>query len=165
MIQVYRPAREIEEILSRDGSRVQLTDARLVDGRVENHIQLNSQPRMFTEDLDSVLRALRVTGATLTGVELKNGNIYYTLAEVEQAYIPAGFLEHGWWSRDGRLTTLTGVRLAGDGVDYEVRDAGRPDIRHETEESVLRNLRIIGVRLTGVEFRDGGVYYTLAESS
>src|SRR5260370_42142122 len=107
LIQVYRPAREIVEILSSDGSQVRLTDVRLVDGRVENHIQLNGQPRMFTEDPDAVLRAIRVTGARLTGVELRDGNVYYTLAEVDQAYIPAGFLEHAWWRRDGRLTTLT----------------------------------------------------------
>jgi hypothetical protein len=165
VIQVYRPSREIEEILSRDGSRVQLTDARLVDGRVENQIQLNGQPRMFTEDLDSVLRALRVTGAKLTGVELREGDIYYTLAEVGQAYMPAGLLEHDWWSRDHKLRTLTSVHLSGDGVDYELLDAGQPDVKHETERSVLQTLRLRGVRLTGAELRDGNVYYSVAESS
>jgi hypothetical protein len=163
VIQVRRPADEIEDILG-GSPQVQLTEARLVDGRVENHIQFVGQPRMFTEDLDSVLRALRVTGATLTGVEFRDGHVYYTLAEVKEAYINAAILQHDWWSRDGRLRTLVGVHLAGDGVDYEVLDGGRPDVRHETEESVLRSLRIRDVRLVGVDLRDGNVYYVLTES-
>jgi len=65
-------------------------------------------------------------------------------------------------SRDGRLRTLTGVHRAGDGVDYQVVDGGRPDVIHESEQLVLRTIRISGVRLTGAELRDGSVYYTLA---
>ena len=49
MIQVYRPTREIEDMLSSDGSRVKVTDVRLVDGLVQYHIQLNGRPSMFTE--------------------------------------------------------------------------------------------------------------------
>jgi hypothetical protein len=165
VIQVYRPSQEIEEILSRDGPWVPVTDVRLVDGRVETHIQLNGQPRMFTEDPDSVLSALRVTGATLADVEFRDGIIYYTLAQVDQAYMIPGVLEEYWLNRDHRLWTLTGARLAGDGVDYDVLDAGRPDVKHETVEWVLSALRVTGVRLAGVEFRDGNVYYTLAASS
>jgi len=88
--------------------------------------------------------------------------VYYTLAKVEQAYVPANFLAQDWMSRDGRLRTLTGVHRAGDGVDYQVVDGGRPDVIHESEQLVLRTIRISGVRLTGAELRDGSVYYTLA---
>jgi hypothetical protein len=75
-----------------------------------------------------------------------------------------GFLEQYWLSRDRRLWRLTGARLAGDGVDYEVLDAGQPHVKHETTVWVLGIVRVIGVRLTGVEFKDGNVYYTLTES-
>lgn len=63
MLQVYRPAREIEEILG--GSPV--TGVRLVDGKVQTYIEYNGQPSMFTEDPEQVFGAIRVTGATLTG--------------------------------------------------------------------------------------------------
>lgn len=84
------------------------------------------------------------------------------LGEVDQAYVPAGFLQVSWLERDGRVRTLMGARLAGDGVDYEVLDAGQAEVLHETAESVLRNLRITGVRLTGTELKDGSVHFTLA---
>lgn len=158
MLQVYRPAREIEETLG--GSPV--TGVRLVDGKVQTYIEYNGQPSMFTEDPEQVFGAIRVTGATLTGAELRDGNVYYTLAKVEQAYVPANFLAQDWMSRDGRLRTLTGVHLAGDGVDYQVVDGGRPDVIHESEQLVLRTIRISGVRLTGAELRAGSVYCTLA---
>jgi len=164
VIQAYRPIREIEDILGRDGSRVRMTGAQLADGKVENHIEYNGQPRMFTEEPWQVFGAIRVTGATLVGVGLGNGNIYYTLGEIDQAYIPAGFLQASWLERDGRMRTLTGARLTGDGVDYEVLDGGRPGVLHETEESVLRTLRITGVRLASAEFKDGSMYFTLASS-
>jgi hypothetical protein len=164
VIQVYRPAREIEDILSGDGSRVKVTDVQLADGQVQYQIQHNGQPRMFKEDPWQTLQALRVVGATLTAVDFKYGNIYCTVVGVIQVYIPAGFLEKDW-SLTGPLVTLTGVRLAGDGMDYEVLDAGRPDVKHETEELVLRNRRITGAKLTGVELKGGDVYYTVAESS
>jgi hypothetical protein len=165
VIQVYRPTREIEQILGRDGSRVKVTDVQLVDGNVETYIEYAGQPRMFSEEPWQVFQGLRVTGAKLADVEFASGNVYYTLAEVEQAYIPFFLLEQDWLSRDGRLRTLTGVHLAGDGVDYEVQDAGRPDVKHETEESVLRTLRIRDARLTGVDLKDGSVYYTVAKAS
>ena len=165
MIQVYRPAWEIEQLLSANGSVVQVTDVRLVDGQVQTYIEYRGQPRMFKEDPWQVFQALRITGATLAGVEFRDDNVYYTVAKAEQLYMPTGFLEKDWWSRDGALKTLTGVRLAGDGVDYDVLDAGRPDVKHETEESVLRNLRITGATLTGVELKDGNVHYTVVESS
>jgi hypothetical protein len=63
------------------------------------------------------------------------------------------------------MRTLTGVRLAGDGVDYDVVEGGQPRVLHESAESVLRELRILGVRLTGAEFKDGTSYYTVAELS
>ncbi|MGH3220094.1 MAG: hypothetical protein ACRDPY_15545 [Streptosporangiaceae bacterium] len=141
-----------------------MTDAQLADGKVETHIEYNGQARMFTEEPWQVFGAIRVTGATLVGVGFGNGNIYYMLGEVDQAYVPAGFLQASWLERDGRMRTLTGARLAGDGVDYEVLDAGRAGVLHETAESVLRNLRITGVRLTGTEFKDGSAYFTLASS-
>jgi hypothetical protein len=119
---------------------------------------------MFTEEPWQVFGAIRVTGATLVGVGFGNGNIYYTLGEVDQTYVPAGFLEVSWLNRDGRMRTLTGARLAGDGVDYEVLDGGRPGVVHETAASVLRNLRITGVRLAGIELKDGSVYFTLTSS-
>jgi hypothetical protein len=158
VIQVYRPAREIEEILG--GSPV--TGVQLVDGKVQTYIEYSGQPSMFTEDPEQVFGAIRVTGATLTGAELRDGSVYYTLAKVEHAYVPANFLARDWMSRDGRLRTLTGVHLAGDGVDYQVVDGGRPDVIHESEQLVLRTIRISGVRLTGAELRNGSVYYTLA---
>jgi len=164
VIQAYRPIREIEDILGRDGSRVRVTGARLADGKVETHFEHNGQPRMFTEEPWQVFGAIRVTGATLVGVGFGNGNIYYTLGEVDQTYVPAGFLEVSWLNRDGRMRTLTGARLAGDGVDYEVLDGGRPGVVHETAASVLRNLRITGVRLAGIELKDGSVYFTLTSS-
>jgi hypothetical protein len=164
VIQAYRPKREIEDILSGPGSQVTVTGVQLVDGKVETYIEYNGQPRMFTEEPWQVFGAIRITGATLVGVGFGNGNIHYTLGEVDQAYIPAGFLEAYWLERDGRLTTVTGVHLAGDGVDYEVVDGGRPDVRHESAESVLWNLKITGVRLAGAEVKDGMVYFTLAAS-
>jgi hypothetical protein len=164
MIQAYRPKQELEDMLSGPGSQVRVTGAQLVDGKVETYMEYNGQPRKITEDPSQIFGAIRVTGATLVGVGFGNGNIYYTLGEIDQAYIPHGFLEVYWLERDGRLTTVAGVHLAGDGVDYEVLDAGRPDIRHETAESVLRNLRIMGVRLAGAEFKDSRVYFTLAPS-
>jgi hypothetical protein len=141
-----------------------VTDARLADGKVETHIEYNGQPRMFTEEPWQVFGAIRVMGATLVGVGFGNGNICYMLGEVGQAYVPAGFLQVSWLERDGRMRTLTGARLAGDGVDYEVLDAGQAEVLHETAESVLRNLRITGVRLTGTELKDGSVHFTLASS-
>ena len=75
----------------------------LVDGKVQTYIEYNGQPSMFTEDPEQVFGAIRVTGATLTGAELRDGSVYYTLAKVEQAYVPANFLAQDWMSRDGRL--------------------------------------------------------------
>jgi hypothetical protein len=95
---------------------------------------------------------------------LGNGNIYYILGEIDQAYIPANFLSKAWLRRDRFLKTITGGRLAGDGIDYDILDGGQPGTEHESEASVLRNIRITGVTLTGVELKDGSVYYTLAAS-
>ncbi len=91
--------------------------------------------------------------------------MYYTLAKVEAAYIPGGFLEHAWWSSDHLVRKLTGVRLAGDGVDYEVLDGGQPGVKHETEAATLGRLRMSGVRIVGAEFKDGNAHYALAESN
>jgi hypothetical protein len=165
MIQVYRPVGEIEELLSGHGVSSSVTDVRLADGRIHYDILRNGTPYSFSEEPSQAFVALRVTGATLTSVELKDDNLYYTLARVEQAYAPSGFLERDWWIRDGIARTLTGVRLAGDGLDYEVLDGGQPSVIHETEESVLGTLRVLGVRIAGVEFKPGYVYYTLAESA
>jgi hypothetical protein len=156
VILAYRPVREIEKMLSSG-----VTDIRLIDGNVETYFDYNGQVRKITETPEQVFQALRITGATLTGVELRNGDIYYALSGIEQARMPAGFLQHSWYEHDGQLRTLTGARLAGDGVDYDVLDGGRPDVKHETEVLTLDRLRITGVKLTGVEL-NGDVYYTLA---
>jgi hypothetical protein len=142
-----------------------VTDVRLADGRIHYDILRNGKPYSFSEEPSSAFVALRVIGATLTSVELKDDNLYYTLAGVDQAYMPDGFLERDWWRRDGIIRTLTGVRLAGDGLDYEVLDGGQPRVVHETEESALEALRILGVRIVGVEFKGNQVYYSLAEST
>jgi hypothetical protein len=165
VIQVYRPAREIEELLSGHGVSSNVTDVRLDDGRIQYDILRNGQTYSFSEQAPEALHALRITRATLTGVEFHDGNVYYTLDGVEQAYTPSGFLERDWWTRDGMLRTLTGVRLTGDGVDYEVLDGGRPGVVHEPEASVLRGLRILAAMIVDVEFKNGNVYYTLAEST
>jgi hypothetical protein len=91
--------------------------------------------------------------------------LYYTLAKVEAAYIPSGFLEHAWLASDHFVRTLTGVRLAGDGVDYEVLGGGQPEVKHESEVVTLDRLRMSGVRIIGAELKDGRPYYTLAEAS
>ena len=165
VIQVCRPVREIEELLSNDEVSSSVTDVRLADGRIHYNILRNGDPYSFSEEPSSAFVALRVIGATLTSIELKDGNVYYTLAEVEQAYTPGGFLERDWWIRDGIARTLTGVHLAGDGLDYEVLDGGQPAVVHQPEESVLGALRILGVRIVGVEFKGGFVHYSLAEST
>jgi hypothetical protein len=77
--------------------------------------------------------------------------------------MPAGFLEQSWHEQDRRARTLTGARLAGDGVDYEVLDGGRAGVKHESAAQTLQRVRILGVKLTGAELSGGDVYYTLAE--
>jgi hypothetical protein len=157
VILAYRPVREIEKMLNSG-----VTDVRLVDGNVETYFNYNGQARKFTETPEQVFQALRITGAALTGVQLRNGNIYYALSGIDQARMPAGFLEHSWYEHDGQVRTLTGARFAGDGVDYDVLDGGRPDVRHEAEALTLDRLRITGVKLTDVEHNGGDMYYTLA---
>ena len=160
MIQIYNPAREIEDLL-----RVRVTRVQLIDGNVQTDVEYEGQPRRISEEPEQVFSALRVTDGKLIGAELRGRDMYYTLAEIGQLYTRPGFLERDWLERDGRMRALTGVRLAGDGVDYEVMDGGRPDVIHESEVSVLRKLRILGVRLKGAEFRDGTGYYTVVESN
>ena len=140
----------------------EVTGVGLVDGNVETYFDYNGQARTITETPEQVFQALRITAATLTGVQLRSGNIYYALSGTEQARMPAGFLQHSWYEHDGQLRTLTGARLAGDGVDYDVLDGGRPDVKQETEVLTLDRLRITGVKLTGAELNGGDVYYTLA---
>jgi hypothetical protein len=159
VILAYRPVREIQEML-----HIRVTGVGLVDGNVETYFDYNGQPGKSTEEPWQVFQALWITGATLAGVQLRNGNIYYTLDGIEQARKPASFLERAWYEHDGRLRTLTGARLAGDGVDYDVQDGGRADVRHETEIETLGRIRIMGVKLTGVELNGGDVYYTLTEA-
>ena len=141
-----------------------LTDVRFADGKVQNYIEYEGQRRMYEEKPEQVFPTLRLTDGKLTGAQLIGTDVYYTFSEIGQAYIPAWSLQQDWLNRYGRLWTLTGVRLASDGVDYEIDDAGRPDTKHETEGSVLATLRIRGTRLAGVEFRDGNVYCTLIET-
>ena len=157
MIQAYRPVQEIEKLL-----RIRVTGVGLVDGNAETYFDLNSQPRKTVEEPWQVFQALRITGATLTGVELRNGNIYYALSGIEQARMPASFLQQSWHEHDGRLRALAGVRLAADGVDYDVQDGGRADVKHESEVLTLERVRVMGVKLTGAELDGGDVYYTLA---
>ncbi len=56
MIQVYRPAEEIEEILGRDGARVAVTDVRLADGKVETYVDWDGRPSRFSEEPWQVFR-------------------------------------------------------------------------------------------------------------
>lgn len=160
MIQVYRPLSEIGDVMG-----VIVTDVRMAEGKVQTYIVYNGEPGVVNEDPSGVLPAIRVTSGTLTNVVVKDRNAYYTLSEVGQLYTRPGFLERDWFERDNRMRTLTGVRLAGDGVDYDVVEGGQPRVLHESAESVLRELRILGVRLTGAEFKDGTSYYTVAELS
>jgi hypothetical protein len=153
VIQAYRPITELEDLLGKSGARVRVTGAELVDGKVHTYLDYDGQPRKIEEDPGQVFGAIRVTGATLINVGFGNGNIYYILGEIDQAYIPANFLSAAWLQRDRFLRTITGARLAGDGVDYDISDAGRPGTEHESEASVFQNIRIKGVRglhLTGV---------------
>ncbi|HEY1622330.1 MAG TPA: hypothetical protein VGG16_00890 [Streptosporangiaceae bacterium] len=98
-------------------------------------------------------------------MEVRSGDVYYTLAEVAEAWIIGGVLEQVWWNRDHRARTLTGVRHASDGLDFEVDDGGRRAVMHESETSVLGALRVSGARIVGAELRDGNVYFALQESS
>jgi len=157
VIQAYRPVQEIEKLL-----RIRVTAVGLVDGNAETYFDLNGQPRKTSEEPWQVFQALRITGATLTGVQLTNGNIYYALSGIEQARMPASFLEQSWSEHDGMSRTLTGARLAADGVDYEVLGGGRAGIKHESEVRTLERVRIIGAKLTGAELNGGDVYYQLA---
>jgi len=133
----------------------------LVDGNVETYISYNGQPRKFAEEPWQVFGALKVEGATLAGAELRGNRIYYTLNSIERARTPGGFLTRFWLRRDNRIRTLTGVRLAGDGVDYDVEDGGRSDVVHETEAWVLDSIRIMGARLTNADLDAGDVVYSL----
>ena len=138
----------------------------MVDGRIYYDIILDDGRKFGHErDAEDAVRDLRITSATLTSVELRGGNVAYTMAKVEQAYTLVGLLQQEWLSRDGRLRTPTGVRLSGDGLDYEVLDGGRPGVMHETEIRTLSALGIFGARIVGAELKDGNVYFTLAESN
>jgi hypothetical protein len=83
------------------------------------------------------------------------------LSGIERARTPAGFLTQFWLRRDNRVRTLTGARLAGDGVDYDVGDGGQADVVHESEAWVLDGLRIMGARLMAAELDGGDVVYSL----
>lgn len=158
-MQVHRPVHELEEAV---GSR--MTGVRFEDGRIWYDILLDGELRTFSEEPWQAFQALWITGAALAGVEMRNGNVYYTLTEVAQAYTPGGFLEQAWLRRDRRFKNLTGVRLAGDGIDYDVLDGGQPGVEHEPETAALSRLRLWGVRITGVALENGNVQYALAEA-
>jgi hypothetical protein len=113
VILAYRPVREIEKMLNSG-----VTDVRLVDGNVETYFDYNGQASKFTETPEQVFQALRITDATLTGVQLRNGNIYYALSGIEQARMPAGFLEHSWYEHDGQVRTLTSMIQGAGEVGY-----------------------------------------------
>jgi len=157
-IVAYRPVQEVEDLLG--GQRI--TGVHLVDGNVETYLNYNGQPRKFTEEPWQVFGALRVEGATLAGAELRSNRICYTLSSIERARTPGGFLTAFWLRRDNRIRTLTGARLADDGVDYGVEDGGRADVVHETEAWVLEGLRIMGARLANADLDAGDVVYSLA---
>lgn len=164
VIQAYRPKSELEDLLGRGGARVRVIGAELTDGKVYTYLEYDGQPRKIEEDPTQIFGAIRVTGATLVNVGFGDGNIYYILGEIGQAYIPANFLSKAWLERDRFLKTITGAHLAGDGVDYDIADGGPPGTEHESEASILQNIRIIGVTLAGVELKGGSVYYKLAAS-
>jgi hypothetical protein len=157
-IVAYRSVQELEDLLG--GQRI--TGVQMVDGNVETYFSYNGQPRKIVEEPQQVFGALRLEGATLAGAELRGNRICYTLSSVERARTPGGFLQAFWLERDNRLRTLTGVRLASDGVDYGVEDSGRADVVHETGAWVLGSLRITGVRLTDADLDAGDVVYSLA---
>lgn len=144
-----------------------LTGVEFVDDRIRYGFLYQSKPVVVEEEPEAAFRALRIEGATMATVELRSdGNVLsYTLAKVEAAYIPGGFLEHSWWTSDHFVRTLTGVHLADDGVDYDVLDGGEPGVKHESEVVTLDRLRMSGVRIIGAELKDGRPYFTLAEAN
>jgi hypothetical protein len=161
VIQIYRPVGEMA--IGTDT----LTGVEFVDDRIRYGFLYQGKPVVFEEDPEAAFRALRIEGTTMTSVGLGSaGNVlYYTLAKVEAAYIPSGFLEHSWWTSERFVRTLTGVRLAGDGVDYDILDGGQPGVKHESEVVTLDRLRMSGVRIIGAELRDGRPYFALAEAT
>lgn len=160
MIQIYRSPDEMAI------GTTTLTDVEFVNDRLRYGFLYNGMPVVVEEDPDAVFRALRIEGGVLAGVELLNDGrvLCYILAKIEAAFIQSGFLEHAWWSADGRVRNLTGVTLAGDGVDYAVLDGGQPEVKHESGMETLERLRLSGVRIIGAEFKDGYAYYTLVEA-
>lgn len=148
---------ELQDVLG--GQRI--TGVQLVNGNVETYFSYNGQPSKIVNEPWQVFGALRVEGATLSGVELRGNRIYYTLGSIERARMPGGFLTAFWLKRDNRIRTLTGARVAGDGVDYDVEDGGRADVVHEPEARVLNGLRITGARLTNADLDAGDVVYSL----
>ena len=161
MIQIYRPVGDMAI------GTAALTGVEFVGDKIRYGYTLDGRPVVVEENPEAAFQALRIEGATLAGVELRSGGtvLCYTLAKVEAAYIPGGFLEHAWWSSDGLIRNLTGVSLAGDGVDYAVLDGGQPRVKHESEMETLDRLRMSGVRIIGAELKDGNAHYALMESS
>jgi hypothetical protein len=83
VIQIHRSTWEIEQVLQRRGdTRVTVTGAQLADGQVRYDIQRDGQSDTFAEPAAATLNAIRVLGARATGVDLREGSVYYTLAQL-----------------------------------------------------------------------------------
>jgi hypothetical protein len=83
VIQFRRPAGFIEHRLSQRGSILTVTGAaRLADGQVEYQVKLSGRDHVIHETEQAVLSSFWVTGVTLTDVEFRNGDVYYTVKEL-----------------------------------------------------------------------------------
>ena len=80
-----------------------------------------------------------------------------------QLHRPAGFLEHKL-SEHGMVVQVTGARMVGGQVEYELLRGGQPCQFQEPEHSVLMSSGITGVSLTDAQLGgDGVLHYTVKE--
>jgi hypothetical protein len=82
---------------------------------------------------------------------------------VIQLHRPAGFLEHKLTER-GMVVQVTGARMVGGQVEYQLLRGGQPCRFQEPEYSVLMSFGITGVTLTDAQLgRDGVLHYAVKE--
>ena len=80
-----------------------------------------------------------------------------------QLHRPAGFLEHKLSER-GMVVQVTGARMVGGQVEYQLLRGSQPCQFQEPEHSVLMSFGITGVTLTGAQLGgDGVLHYTVKE--